>query len=476
MILINKTISIRARKAATADIKDYYLHSKLAKGNEVYMLIKIADIPEISRQYFNIAQYIEDGDKEILACVTGGLYGMPEAGYLAQSDLVPHLEQHGFMQTKTTPCLFKHTSRDIEFTLVVDDFGISYSDKADAEYLFEILRYKYPIKVDWTGSKYIGFDINWHYSPDDFSKRKVELSMPTYIQAACTRFGIHPTSNTYTPETPVTIVYGSTTPQMNHEDTSALLTAAETTRLQQIVGVLLYYGRALDATILCTCSRIASRQNNATQDVLASAHRLLNYCATYPTATLVFYPSDMILKVASDASYNSETNGRSRAANFKFLGRDDDPTFINGPIECVSTIIPTVVTAASEAEYAGVFIAGKGAISLRYTLNELDCIQPATPLYTDNKTAAGIASKTCRQKRSKSMDMRYHWIRDRVALKDFEVHWKSNAEPLIQIADFLSKPHTSATFATMRPYFVKKCDPAFPTAASRRSLKRVNIP
>jgi hypothetical protein len=36
--------------------------------------------------------------------------------------------------------------------------------------------------------------------------------------------------------------------------------------------------------------------------------------------------------------------------------------------------------------------------------------QPATPLRTDNSTAFGILNETIKQKRSKAMDMGYHWI------------------------------------------------------------------
>ena len=42
------------------------------------------------------------------------------------------------------------------FTLVVDDFGVSYVNKADAEHLKAALKNHYPMTVDWTDNKYIG--------------------------------------------------------------------------------------------------------------------------------------------------------------------------------------------------------------------------------------------------------------------------------------------------------------------------------
>ena len=56
--------------------------------------------------------------------IKGGIYGLPQAGILAQERLVKHLAEHGYTPTLNTPILFKQESRPIAFTLVVDDFGI----------------------------------------------------------------------------------------------------------------------------------------------------------------------------------------------------------------------------------------------------------------------------------------------------------------------------------------------------------------
>jgi hypothetical protein len=50
--------------------------------------------------------------------------------------------------------------------------------------------------------------------------------------------------------------------------------------------------------------------------------------------------------------------------------------------------------------------------------------QPATPLRTEHLTAFGILNETIKQKRSKAMDMRYHWLIDRVRQKQFNVYWR----------------------------------------------------
>ena len=59
------------------------------------------------------------------------------------------LGAEGYFQSRFTPGLWLHKTRDISFTLVVDDFGVKYTKKEDVNHLIEILENKYPIKVDW---------------------------------------------------------------------------------------------------------------------------------------------------------------------------------------------------------------------------------------------------------------------------------------------------------------------------------------
>ena len=51
------------------------------------------------------------------------MYGLKEAGKLSNLRVVSLLSSFGFHET-TTPCLFRHVSRNISFVLVVDDFGV----------------------------------------------------------------------------------------------------------------------------------------------------------------------------------------------------------------------------------------------------------------------------------------------------------------------------------------------------------------
>jgi hypothetical protein len=57
------------------------------------------------------------------------MYGLPQAGIIAQELLEEHLLKAGYPQSKVTPGYWKHNWQPISFTLVMDDFGIKYTTK-----------------------------------------------------------------------------------------------------------------------------------------------------------------------------------------------------------------------------------------------------------------------------------------------------------------------------------------------------------
>jgi hypothetical protein len=163
--------------------------------------------------------------------------------------------------------------------------------------------------------------------------------------------------------------------------------------------------------------------------------QLLNCCATHPIATILCVASDMALWVKSDASHLTAPKARSRAADHHCLSSfPKDPTTApdpndpqppgNGAISILCQITHEVISSAAEAKLAALFHNGKEACPIRITLKQKGHPQPPTPLQTDNSTAFDISNDTVKQKRSKAIDMRFCWIRDRVRQQQFCICWK----------------------------------------------------
>ena len=441
-ILLQSVVSDDAH-FMTLDIKDFYLNTPLPRPE--YIKIQVSSIPHAITDKFALHQYARNG--VVLFEITKGMYGLPQAGLLAQQRLMEHLSARGFLSCPNTPCLFRHVTRPIVFTLVVDDFGVKYTDKADVEYLIELLKELYELTINWNGDKYLGFTIK-----HDKSLRQLSLSMPSYIGTALKRFGHLITHGAASPAIYTPPHYGSTKPQPATVDDTEPLSATDTKLLQEIVGVFLYYARAVDISMLPAVTAVASEQSKPTQAVLAAAKRLIAYAASYPANEIVFSACDMILYGQSDASYLSRSNARSVAGGIFYLGNRNAPTQVNGAIDAYSSIIPVVVSSAAEAEYGGLFLAAQRGAHLRNTLADLGYPQDSTLLLCDNECAVGISTDTVKAKRSKSIDMRFHWVRDRVRQGQFIVEWRRGAHNL---ADFFTKPLPVKVHQSLLPLLVR---------------------
>jgi hypothetical protein len=133
---------------------------------------------------------------------------------------------------------------------------------------------------------------------------------------------------------------------------------------------------------------------------------------------------------------------------------------MNGAINVPCKILREVLSSAAEAELGGLFHNGKEAVPERITLEELGHKQPPTPMVTDNSTATGIANASVKQKRSKAMDMRFYWIRDRVRQGQFIVYWKRGSS---NRADYFTKHHPAKHHVVKRPDYLQPPNPTHST-------------
>ena len=76
------------------------------------------------------------------------MYDLPQSETLAKKLIRERLLKHGYYKMPHTPGLWKHVSRSISFTLVVDDFGIKYVGEEHAKHLIGVLEENYTMDVN----------------------------------------------------------------------------------------------------------------------------------------------------------------------------------------------------------------------------------------------------------------------------------------------------------------------------------------
>ena len=146
--LLNSTISTPGALFVTLDINYFYYGAAMAHYK--YMKLALACIPDkIIDQYnlrslsFDVWVYLE---------IRKVMPSLKQAGRIANDRLKSHLAHFGFAPVPRTPALWKHTTKLIIFSLVVDYFGFKYIGKENANHLIQALQKVYTISIDWTGS------------------------------------------------------------------------------------------------------------------------------------------------------------------------------------------------------------------------------------------------------------------------------------------------------------------------------------
>ena len=416
------------------------------------MKVQYKYIPQDISEHYNLDEKVT-ADNCIYIRIKKGMYGLKQAAILAYNQLKSKLLPHGYSPVTGTVGIWQHSTRRTEFCLCVDDFGIKYFSREDADHLLSAIGKHYSYTTDWEGQNYCGLTMDWKYN-----EGYVDVSMPGYVHKILDRLQHKPPSSPqYSPHAHVPIVYATkhTRQYATAPDTSPLLSPTATKYIQSVTGSHLYYGRAIDYTILPALNEIASEQANPTQKTKEKTQRLMDYVYTYPNAFIRYYASDMVLHIDSDAAYLVAPKARSRVAGYFQMGNHPNnktKTTLNGAIHVECKTLRHVVSSAAEAETAGVFHNAQMALPIRVALQALNHPQPPTPIKTDNSTANGFIHDNIHQKRSKSWDMRYYWLRDRLTQKQFLFFWDKGSN---NDADYFTKHFPASYHRIKRSSYVQ---------------------
>ena len=180
-----------------------------------------------------------------------------------------------------------------------------------ALHLKSTLQEHYSITEDWEGTKFAGIDLEWNYAPTHKS-RSCRLSIKNYIRDLLLRVG-HPSpaKPQLSPHKHRGITYGAKEQHTHTAPPSPKLDEKGVKHVQEVVGALLFYGRAVDNKLLVAINTIGIQQATATEATNKAVTTLLDYLATYPNDGTLYHASDMVLAVHADAGFHNETKGRS---------------------------------------------------------------------------------------------------------------------------------------------------------------------
>ena len=82
-----------------------------------------------------------------------------------------------------------------------------------------------------------------------------------------------------------------------------------------------------------------------------------------------------------------------------------------------------VLSSAAQTKVAGIFHNARPVIPIRNLLHVLQHLHRPIPIKIDYSTATGFIYDNIHQKRSKSWDMRYYWLRDHQTKNQVRFYW-----------------------------------------------------
>jgi hypothetical protein len=156
-ILINSTLSTVDAATTRMDIKNYYLGTPLPRFE--YMKMLLSFLPEEIVDKYNLSALAIDGWVHIE--IRKGMYGLKQAGLLANQLFQTRLAAFGYYPARHTPGLWLQKTQPIAFSLIVDDFAIKYLGKQHADHLRNVLLRTYELTNDWAEKVYSGMSLKW---------------------------------------------------------------------------------------------------------------------------------------------------------------------------------------------------------------------------------------------------------------------------------------------------------------------------
>ena len=118
-----------------------------------------------------------------------------------------------------------------------------------------------------------------------------------------------------------------------------------------------------------------------------------------------------------------DLDGRKSTSGYLF-------TFVGGAISWQSKLQKCVALSTTEAECIAAMEAGKEIVWIKAFFKELGLQQDKYVVYCDSQSAIDLSKNATNHSRTKHIEVRYHWIRDAIEMKRFQlkkIHIGKNA-------------------------------------------------
>lgn len=351
------------------------------------------------------------------------LYGLKQAPKCWNERLHSFLIDNGFVQSKYDFCLY--ISSDVFLLIYVDDMILMSKSEINLNKAHEILKIEFNVKDLGEVNTYLGLCIVR-------TTETISINQESAIDRILEKFNM-------------TDCKGVETPMETNFDKDSTENEVITLDMpyRELVGCLLYLSTSSRPDICFAVSVLSRFLDRPTISLWKAAKRVLRYLKQTKSKSLIYKrdSSRCCLIGYSDADWAGDRTDRKSVSGSAIYHGDNLLAWF-----CKKQNVVALSTA--EAEYIAAALASAELVYLKGLLQNFNC-PPDAVLYVDNQSAIKLIESNENSKRSKHIDIKYHYIKDLISKQEIIVKYVSTNE---NVADVFTK----ALSKQKHNYFVKR--------------------
>ncbi len=395
--------ALRGYKIYQLDISTAYLYADA--DTELYM--------EQPEGY----QTTGPNNSKLVCKLNKSIYGLKQAGRNWNKTLDSFLRSNNLEPSKADPCLYVAKDSDdrkfFAIAIYVDDIIQITNDNERRKSFINQISKKFKItdmgEIHWI----LGTAIET--TPDN-----IKMHQERYILDMIKKYQMENCKPVNTPMVP------------DNSDANPNTIFQEPDRYRSLIGSLIFASVISRPDIAYAVGKLSQVMDNPSEKDWIAAKRVLRYLSNKTQIGPIYSNTGNNNLIGySDSDWAGDNVGRKSTSAYVF-------TLAGAAISWCSKKQTIVALSSTEAEYIAASSASQEALYIRQLLKDLKYEQTdPTPLFIDNQGAITLSNNQMTNKRTKHIDVRYHFIRDIVEKKEIICGYISTEE---MIADCLTKP------------------------------------
>lgn len=399
----------------TFDVKTAFLNGELREDENIFMRVPSG----------------MDVEESKVLKLKKSLYGLRQSPRRWNETFLKTMKEMGFVQAKNEPCIFRNNDSSVVLAIYVDDGLIVGKDKEEILKILTILNKRFEIRINTEPKTYLGMELKK-------DSNGLYITQTEYTKSVLRMYNMQNCKNVDTP-----YLCDNKKDMVEEEGMEKIKFP-----YREAVGSLLYLSTRSRPDIAYAVGIASRNMENPKKKHVLALKRILKYLSgTLGEGLFYKFGENVQLTAYSDADYAGDIKTRRSTSGYVIF-------FGEGPISWASRKQPIVALSSTEAEFIAAADCCKETMFLKSLLLDIGIDIPVT-CKVDNQSAIKLVKTGIFNKRSKHIDVRYHYIHELYCDGKFKIDYCST---LLQTADVFTKPLSKIKFTEHKFKIIKTHD------------------